>query len=178
MTVAVDDDSHNHIIANVDGLQTALDAKAPLASPTFTGTVTTPSLTLGGTAVTAIATQAQAQAGTVNTVLMTPLSVAQAIDAQVPAPTAAQVGAATADLTSGAVGTYAILLANSDSFEFNRNTNYAGSNFSYMHFNMLDGGPALRGYRLTVPSGTWKALAGSTNGGDRNTNGALFLRVS
>ena len=38
LTVA--DDSHAHIISNVDGLQTALDAKAPLASPTFTGTAT------------------------------------------------------------------------------------------------------------------------------------------
>jgi hypothetical protein len=34
------DITHNHAIANVTGLQTALDAKAPLASPTFTGTVT------------------------------------------------------------------------------------------------------------------------------------------
>ena len=33
----VADDSHNHIVGNVDGLQTALDAKAPKASPTFTG---------------------------------------------------------------------------------------------------------------------------------------------
>lgn len=38
----VADDSHNHTIANVSGLQTALDGKAPLASPTFTGTVTIP----------------------------------------------------------------------------------------------------------------------------------------
>jgi len=39
LTAAVVDDSHNHVISNVDGLQTALDAKAPLASPTFTGNV-------------------------------------------------------------------------------------------------------------------------------------------
>ena len=44
ITVTVADDSHNHIISNVDGLQTALDAKAPIASPTFTGTATTPNL--------------------------------------------------------------------------------------------------------------------------------------
>lgn len=31
--------SHTHAIADTTGLQTALDAKAPLASPTFTGTV-------------------------------------------------------------------------------------------------------------------------------------------
>lgn len=39
LTATVADDSHNHIIANVDGLQTALDLKANIASPTFTGTV-------------------------------------------------------------------------------------------------------------------------------------------
>ena len=46
ISVTVADDSHNHIISNVDGLQTALDSKAPLASPTFTGTTTVPTLTL------------------------------------------------------------------------------------------------------------------------------------
>jgi len=49
LSVTVVDDSHNHIISNVDGLQDALDAKAPLASPTFTGTVTLPSTTSVGT---------------------------------------------------------------------------------------------------------------------------------
>jgi len=39
LTVSVVDDSHNHIIGNVDGLQTALDAKAALAGATFTGAV-------------------------------------------------------------------------------------------------------------------------------------------
>ena len=42
ITTTVADDSHNHTIANVDNLQTTLDAKAPLASPTFTGTPTAP----------------------------------------------------------------------------------------------------------------------------------------
>ena len=42
LTVTIADDSHSHVIGNVDGLQTALDAKAPTASPTFTGTVTFP----------------------------------------------------------------------------------------------------------------------------------------
>lgn len=42
ITVTVADDSHDHTIANVDGLQTALDAKAPLASPALTGTPTAP----------------------------------------------------------------------------------------------------------------------------------------
>ena len=45
ITVVIDDDSHNHIISNVDGLQTALDAKAPLAAPTFTTSATISHLT-------------------------------------------------------------------------------------------------------------------------------------
>ena len=40
LTATVADDSHNHIISNVDGLQTALDGKAALSGATFTGDVT------------------------------------------------------------------------------------------------------------------------------------------
>jgi hypothetical protein len=39
-------------------VQTQLDAKSTLASPTFTGTVTVPTLSLGGTSVTTIGTSA------------------------------------------------------------------------------------------------------------------------
>jgi hypothetical protein len=44
--VAADIPAHTHSIANVTGLQTALDGKAPLASPTFTGTVTASTIEL------------------------------------------------------------------------------------------------------------------------------------
>ena len=47
ITATVADDSHNHTISNVDGLQTALDAKAPVISPTFTGTATFPTIAFG-----------------------------------------------------------------------------------------------------------------------------------
>jgi hypothetical protein len=40
ITATVADDSHNHTIANVDGLQTALDAKLALAGGTVTGDIT------------------------------------------------------------------------------------------------------------------------------------------
>ena len=40
ITATVADDSHNHIISNVDGLQTALDAKLPLAGGQLTGNIT------------------------------------------------------------------------------------------------------------------------------------------
>jgi len=49
--------SHSHSIAQVTGLQTALDAKAPLASPALTGSPTAPTAT-GGTNTTQIATTA------------------------------------------------------------------------------------------------------------------------
>ena len=38
LTATVSDDSHNHIVGNVDGLQTTLNGKSQSASPTFTGT--------------------------------------------------------------------------------------------------------------------------------------------
>jgi hypothetical protein len=49
--------SHNHPIAQVTGLETALDAKAPLASPALTGSPTAPTAT-AGTNTTQIATTA------------------------------------------------------------------------------------------------------------------------
>ena len=57
ITATVADDSHAHTVANVDGLQTALDAKAPLASPALTGTPTAPTPT-AGTNTTQVATTA------------------------------------------------------------------------------------------------------------------------
>ena len=57
ITATVTDDSHNHVISNIDNLQTTLDAKAPLASPTLTGTPKAPTAT-AGTNTTQIATTA------------------------------------------------------------------------------------------------------------------------
>lgn len=57
ITATVADDSHNHTIANIDSLQTTLNAKAALASPTFTGTPKAPTAT-AGTNTTQIATTA------------------------------------------------------------------------------------------------------------------------
>jgi hypothetical protein len=57
ITTTVADDSHNHIISNVDGLQDALDLKAPLASPSFTGVPVAPTA-VSGTNTTQLATTA------------------------------------------------------------------------------------------------------------------------
>lgn len=52
--------AHTHAVADVTGLQTALDAKAPLASPTFTGTPAAPTPAAADNS-TAIATTAFVQ---------------------------------------------------------------------------------------------------------------------
>jgi hypothetical protein len=53
--------THSHPLSQVTGLQTALDAKAPLASPDLTGTPTTPTAS-AGTNTTQIASTAFVQA--------------------------------------------------------------------------------------------------------------------
>ena len=60
LTATIVDDSHNHVIGNVDGLQSALDDKADLASPALTGTPTAPTQTTGND-TTRIATTAFVQ---------------------------------------------------------------------------------------------------------------------
>ena len=57
ISVSVNDDSHNHTIANIDNLQTTLNGKAPLESPSLTGTPTAPTAN-AGTNTTQIATTA------------------------------------------------------------------------------------------------------------------------
>lgn len=42
LTVTVADNSHGHLTSDISGLDVTLSAKAPLASPTFTGTPTAP----------------------------------------------------------------------------------------------------------------------------------------
>jgi hypothetical protein len=60
LTATVADDSHNHTVANVDGLQAALDLKATLASPTLTGAPIAPTAA-ANTNTTQIATTAYVQ---------------------------------------------------------------------------------------------------------------------
>jgi len=56
LTVTVADDSHNHIIGNVDGLQTALDAKLALAGGTMSGNIA-----MGSNSITNVADPSSAQ---------------------------------------------------------------------------------------------------------------------
>lgn len=72
LTVTVLDNSHNHTIANVTSLQTSLDAKAPLSSPSFVGTPTAPSAA-EGTSSTQIASTAFVNSYFVSNRLSTPI---------------------------------------------------------------------------------------------------------
>lgn len=105
----------------------------------------------------AIATQAEAQAGTDNTKMMTPLRSAQAIAALAPTPT-----------TAGAVGTYALL-----SFATNTaaaaGSDHAGSGLRY--------GNASGGSVFGTPSGTWR-LMGQTNSTSSAASTSVFLRIA
>lgn len=77
ITASVADDSHNHIIGNVDGLQAALDAKASLASPVLTGAPTAPTATTGAN-TTQLATTAFVQTAVANKLIGGTVTVASA----------------------------------------------------------------------------------------------------
>jgi hypothetical protein len=122
--------------------------------PTANRTITIPDVT--GTILTtaAIATQAQAQAGTDNTTVMTPLRTKEAIAALAPAPTTTTVLNATAGASAGAVGTYAFLGRGSVTYNFGDTA--AGSGL--------------------FPTGAWKGSSAGTNNSPADNNGDAFLR--
>ena len=132
----------------------------------------------------ALASQAQAEAGTDNTTVMTPLRAAEAIAAQV---NATKVGTATAGLAYGAVGTYG-WLATRNTSSVTAGSTYAGSSLVpagvYANVTVADNsvGPA-NGSAIGVGSGalsgTWRAMGSFTFGsGNTYARGTTFLRIS
>lgn len=120
----------------------------------------------------ALASQAEAEAGTDNTKVMTPLRVKESVVANTPPPPAgytdAQARAAQAGHSAGGVGSYAFL--SHDAFAVGA----AGSTFA---------GSALRfgnasGTRTDgTPSGTWR-LMGRITANTADSSTSLFLRIS
>lgn len=131
----------------------------------------------------AIASQAEAEAGTDNTKMMTPLRVAQAIDAQVvfPAPTTSQVLAATAGASAGAVGTYAFAYS-AAAADTGFGATLAGS--SLQPAGVASNGAALRGaVSVSALAGTWRCMGISDytliSGADPDYFGmTLWLRIA
>jgi hypothetical protein len=122
----------------------------------------------------ALASQVQAEAGTDNTTVMTPLRVSQAITALS--------GTATAALSVGAVGTYAFLSENTNA-TVNAGNTRAGSNLYYAGVGIgttpSTSGEALGAGWGSQPSGTWRAMGyAAINGGAGRYNTTVWLRIS
>jgi hypothetical protein len=134
--------THTHTTANVTGLDTALAAKAALASPALTGTPTTP------TAATA----------TNNTQIASTAFTRAAITAYAPT---TNVATAIAALAFGGVGTYALLITKSTTNVAVGATS-AGSLLRYVAGEPLSILGSVGGTSLTVTSiGTETALSGT-----------------
>lgn len=111
----------------------------------------------------ALASQAEAQAGVNNTKLMTPLRVSEAITSLTPAPTTTQILNATAGLSAGAVGSYAMAYV---AFVTSFGSLVGGSSLIPSSGTGSNGGGAL--------TGTWRSLGYASGGGEGN----LWLRIS
>ncbi len=156
----------------VDGvtsaIQTQLDAKAPLASPTFSGTVRTNAIldAAGGNTATingitpALATQAEAEAGTDNTKLMTPLRTDQAVLAQFNVTGSAPTYACRAWVNFNGTGTVAIRASGNVSSITDNGTGTYTINFT-----------------TAMPDANY-AVIGSSSRGVTDTNGTFSFPLS
>lgn len=121
----------------------------------------------------ALATQVQAEAGTDNTTLMTPLRSAQAIAAL------KNVMGTIASQGTGAVGTYAFLGTNFNvTYDLSPNTLYAGTGLRWAG---VYGNNQSSGYTANgglVGYGTWRCMGGVVFGPANEYRLTLFLRVS
>jgi hypothetical protein len=120
----------------------------------------------------ALSSQAQAEAGSDNTTLMTPLRSAQAI--------AAQVGSATAGLAAGDVGSYAFLHDVNNNAARAAGSTVAGSNLLYSAVGNAGANVQLSNNWISAsgtPSGTWRLMGSNTLNGVYE-HSSLWLRIS
>jgi hypothetical protein len=124
----------------------------------------------------ALASQAQATAGTDNTTQMTPLRTSQAITALT---TAALVGAATAGLAAGDVGTYIFGYPNNTT-NYVTGATIAGSlllpagSFTY---DATSGNASSQSFG-SAQSGTWRCMGNRVFAGSGQYTVTLWLRIS
>lgn len=138
-----------------------LALKANLVSPNFTGTPTAPTPTQGDNS-TKIATTAFVLANS-------------------PAPTTAEVLNATAGLTVGEVGSYALLASATPASTITAGTTYAGSGLRYASFGTYSSTAATYAYNTgfgAAPSGTWRALGRANHTVANVYPTTLFVRIA
>ncbi len=194
ITAVVADDSHNHVISNVDGLQTALNAKADDSNTISAGGGLTGGGSLGNNPTISHAdTSGQ---GSVNNSGSTYIQdiyvdtyghITSIGSASIPAPTTAQVGAATAGLGADTVGSY-ILAWDITWTSGTRGTGsaIAGGSLRPTGFSRVDedyNGAANKvrvGYGNAL-GGTWRLMGylGMLDGyGKYVYTGSMYLRIS
>jgi len=191
ITAVVADDSHNHVISNIDGLQSALDSKADDSTTISAGGGLTGGGTLGANFTISHAdTSSQGSVNNVSSFIQdiyvdTYGHITSINSASIPAPTATQIGAATAGLGAGTVGSYAIAgLYSGGAFSFDAGGHYAGSSLKYggaaVTANTTNDGANSNGYpmtRSTTMPGSWRAM-GSTYRSSAGTHVTLFVRYA
>jgi hypothetical protein len=123
----------------------------------------------------AFATQAEAEAGTDNAKLMSPLRVKQAIDTL-------DVAATIASFSAGEIGTTAFLSDNTARVRtYTAGQNYAGSQLAYSGFYSgagLGNGVQYAGSSGAGVSGTWQALGSATHPSASLLHHTQFLRIA
>ena len=141
------------------------NAGATVFSVDQSGTTSIPTLILNGGTLTGISSQAQAEAGSVNSVVMTPLRTIEAM----------------AGRDFGAVGSYALLGAKPDG-QYNPQSFSAGAVYSGSLLGRAtlydEGGNDYMGMTVgAAMSGSWRNMGGTTSG-SRDRIIGIFLRVS
>jgi hypothetical protein len=159
ITAVIADDSHNHITANVDGLDTALAARASTGTSIVAGN----GLSGGGT----LAASRTLTMGTPGAVTATSTDAVTATS-HTHSLSAASVGTRVGQLSVGTVGTFAALSYLGNTVNRSPGFALAGASLSYWAFSRTDAS--------TSPAGTWE-LQGSIGTGSTDNRASVWLRV-